>query len=134
MFVKKYVRRFKDSNQFEQIFSHILFQAIDHGFVNTEYMYADSTHVNANTNKRKFKKEIVEVEAKANLSQFEKEINEVRVEKKPLSLKSSSEVRELKVSTTDLESGLFVKNERERVFAYSFNTRLMITDLSYIRW
>jgi transposase len=44
-FGKNYERRFKNSNLFEQIFSHILSQAIEHGFVNTEYMYADSTHV-----------------------------------------------------------------------------------------
>ena len=29
---------------------------------------------------------------------------------------------EVKVSTTDPESGLFVKGEKERVFAYSFHT------------
>lgn len=123
-FGKNYERRFKNSNRFEQIFSHILSQAIEHGFVNTEYMDADSTHVKANANKRKYKKERIRVEAKTYQSQLEKEINEDRVAhgKKPLPPESSPEVREVKVSTTDPESGLFVKNERERVFAYSFHT------------
>jgi transposase len=35
-FGKNYERRFKNSNLFEQIFSHILSQAIEHGFVHTE--------------------------------------------------------------------------------------------------
>src|SRR5690606_32906310 len=36
--------------------------------------------------------------------------------------KSEASVKEVKVSTTDPESGLFVKGEKERVFAYSFHT------------
>jgi transposase len=122
-FGKNYERRFKDTNLFEQIFSHILSQAMNHGFVNTEYMYADSTHVKANANKRKYKKEIVQVEAKAYQTQLEKEINEDRIAhgKNPLPPESFPEVREVKVSTTDPESGLFVKNEKERVFAYSLH-------------
>ncbi|MCK9906950.1 transposase, partial [Frankia sp. Cpl3] len=31
-------------------------------------------------------------------------------------------LKEVKVSTTDPESGLFVKGEKERVFAYTFHT------------
>ena len=52
-FGKNYERRFKNSNLFEQIFSHILSQAIEHGLVNTEYMYAASTHVKAKIVRKK---------------------------------------------------------------------------------
>lgn len=50
---KNYERRFKDTNLFEYIFSQILSYVINHEFVNTGYMYVDSTHVKANANKRK---------------------------------------------------------------------------------
>ncbi|MDQ0341058.1 hypothetical protein J2S00_003902 [Caldalkalibacillus uzonensis] len=53
-----------------------------------------------------------------------KEINEDRVNrgKKPLAPKATTETKEVKESTTDPESGYFVKNERERLFAYSYHT------------
>jgi hypothetical protein len=51
--------------------------------------------------------------------QLEEEINDDRVKhgKKPLEKKSEPALKEVKVSTTDPESGLFVKGEKERVFA-----------------
>ncbi|MBA2870592.1 transposase [Anoxybacillus calidus] len=49
-FGKNYEQRFNNTILFEQIFSHILSPAMDHGFVNTKYI-ADSTHVNANKRK-----------------------------------------------------------------------------------
>ena len=41
---------------------------------------------------------------------------------KPLPKKHQPAVKEVKISTTDPESGLFVKSEKERTFAYSFHT------------
>ncbi|USK67685.1 hypothetical protein [Peribacillus frigoritolerans] len=48
----KYERRFKDTDLFEQIFCHIL-TAADRKLISAEYVFVDSTHVKANSNKRK---------------------------------------------------------------------------------
>ncbi|MBH8606985.1 hypothetical protein I8U17_05135 [Thermoactinomyces sp. CICC 10521] len=42
--------------------------------------------------------------------------------KKILTPKTDIEIKEVKESTTDPESGYFVKNERQRIFTYSFHT------------
>lgn len=48
---KNYVRRFQDTNLFEQIFAHILEQAAEHGFIEPDVLFIDATHVKANANK-----------------------------------------------------------------------------------
>ena len=122
-FGKNYVRRFQGTTLFEDIFNHILDQAVDAGFVDPTILFVDSTHVKANANKRKLKKEIVQKEAHSYRDQLDAEIERDREEngKKPLGPKKSEadEVKEIKVSTTDPESGFYVKGEREKQFAYS---------------
>jgi len=123
-FGKNYVRRFQDTDLFEMIFDHILQEAINHGFVNPEVIFIDSTHVKANANKKKYVKKLVRAQARTYQDQLEDEINQDRLAhgKKTLAPKTDVEVKEVKESTTDPESGYFVKNERERIFAYSFHT------------
>nr|WP_051993487.1 transposase [Listeria floridensis] len=55
-FGKNYVRRFAETDVFEQIFYRILKQASEAGFVDTEIAFVDSTHVKANANKNKWHK------------------------------------------------------------------------------
>ena len=74
-FGKNYVRRFKDTDIFEQIFDHILAQAIKKGFVDPKVVFIDSTHVKAAANKKKFTKETLEIERKAYQNDLEQEIN-----------------------------------------------------------
>lgn len=50
---QNYIRRYKDSDIFDVIFKKILEQAIRHGFINTETVFGDSTHMKASANKRK---------------------------------------------------------------------------------
>ncbi len=123
-FGKNYVRRFQDTNLFEEIFYHILDQAIDYGFVDPSTLFVDSSHVKANANKKKYRKKQVQVEAQAYQDQLFQEINEDRVQngKKPLAPKTEEKTKEIKESTTDPDSGYYVKNEREKLFAYSFHT------------
>ncbi|WP_025810766.1 transposase, partial [Bacillus paralicheniformis] len=80
--------------------------------------------VKANANKKKFVKKIVRKETRAYQEQLDQEINADREAngKKPLKPRQCSEEREIKESTTDPESGYFVKGERERLFAYGFHT------------
>lgn len=123
-FGKNYVRRFQDSDIFESIFARILEEAVEHGFVESDVLFIDATHVKANANKNKYVKELVQEQSKKYQEQLEDEINEDRIRhgKKPLGKKPEPALKEVKVSTTDPESGLFVKGEKERVFAYTFHT------------
>ena len=123
-FGKNYARRFQDTDLFETIFAHILGEALKHRFVNSSVMFIDSTHVKANANKKKYRKTIVEQEPKKYLSYLEEELNQDRNDhgKKPLPKKSESIQKEVKLSTTDPDSGWFIKDEKERLFAYSFHT------------
>jgi transposase len=121
---KNYVRRFRDTNLFESIFMRILEEAVRHGFVEPDVLFIDATHVKANANKHKYIKEIVEEQTRKYQELLEEEINQDRIMhgKKPLEKKPEAAVKEVKISTTDPECGLFVKGEKERVFAYSFHT------------
>ena len=123
-FSKNYERRFKDSNLFTNIFTKILEVAEKEGFLSVEQIYIDSTHIKASANKKKFEKVDMLVEAKKYKSDLEKEINEDRIRngKKPLKEESGSEVKQVIKSTTDPDSGMFYKNEKEKCFAYLAHT------------
>ncbi|MGD6976651.1 IS1182 family transposase [Bacillus altitudinis] len=117
-FVKNYMRRFHDTDLFEQIFYRILREAMKKGLVDPSIAFIDSIHVKANANKKKLEKKIVRVETRSYQHQLHEEIN---IEK-PLPLQNKEETKEIKISTTDPESGYYVKDEREKSFAYSFHT------------
>ncbi|EDL64677.1 IS1182 family transposase [Bacillus sp. SG-1] len=123
-FGKNYVRRFHDTDLFEQIFYRILKEAMTKGLVDPSVAFIDSTHVKANANKKKFEKKVVRVETRSYQAQLDEEINIDREEhgKKPFPPQNKEETKEIKVSTTDPESGYYVKDEREKLFAYSFHT------------
>ena len=122
-FGKNYVRRFQYTSLFDDIFYHILEQAADAGFIDRAVLFVDSTHVKANANKRKLVKKTVRQEVKHYQEQLDAEVERDREEsgKKPLGPKKNQaeETKEIKVSTTDPESGYYVKGEREKQFAYS---------------
>ena len=135
-FGKNYSRRFKGTDIFEQIFSHILGECIRHNLVKPKEIFVDATHVKACANNKKFSKEAVQKEALFYEEQLEKEIGIDREEhsKKPLKDKkddddnnnsggsSSGGTKEEKCSTTDPDSGWFHKGEHKEVFAYSIQT------------
>lgn len=75
---KNYVRRFKDTDIFEQIFSRILEEAENAGFVKADAVFIDATHVKANANKKKFDKVYLEKEARNYQELLDQEINEDR--------------------------------------------------------
>lgn len=123
-FGKNYVRRFADTNLFEQIFYRILREAMNKGFVDPSVAFIDSTHVKANANKKKYEKKVARSETRIYQDLLEEEINVDRVKegKKPLTSRTKQETKEIKVSKTDPDSGYYVKDEREKMFAYSFHT------------
>ncbi len=144
-FGKNYTRRFKDTDLFEQIFSHILEECMKHHLVDTSVIFADATHVKACANSKKMRKRIAKQEALWYEEELKKEINEDRKAhgKKPLKDKddhnqtppsvgggnpSNKEdvipegVKTQKCSTSDPDSGWFRKGEHKHVFAYGVET------------
>lgn len=140
-FGKNYTRRFKDTDLFEQIFSHILMECYKFRLVDPTEIFVDSTHVKARANNKKMQKRIAHEEALFYEELLKKEINEDREKhgKKPLkdkddnhkpgndggsgdSSEKKGEEKTIKCSTSDPESGWFHKGEHKSVFAYAVET------------
>uniref|UniRef100_UPI001CF94336 IS1182 family transposase n=1 Tax=Metabacillus niabensis TaxID=324854 RepID=UPI001CF94336 len=124
-FGKNYERRFKGTDLFEQIFYRILKIAALKNLLSAEHIFIDSTHVKASANKHKFQKKVVRKETRAYQELLQEEINQDRGDhgKKPFPPDKfdKEEEKEIKESTTDPESGYYVKDERTKQFAYSFH-------------
>ena len=118
----------------EEIFAHILNKALNNRMVDPSEIFIDGTHIKASANKKKYQKEQVAKTAKIYQEQLSKE---VAAEREALGKKtakkdddddegsggsSMGEMIERKVSTTDPDSGLFVKGEHEKQFAYEAHT------------
>ena len=116
-FGKNYTRRFKDTDLFEQIFSHILEQCYKFNLVDPSEVFVDATHVKARANSRKMQKRVAKEEALFYEAMLRKEIDEDRQEhsKKPLKEKDDTpppptgggtpDLPTKKCSTTHPESG-----------------------------
>lgn len=135
-FGKNYTRRFKDTDLFEQIFTHILTEYYKFKLVDPTEIFVDATHVKARANSRKMQKRIAKEESLFYEELLKMEINEDRDlhGKKPLKEKDkddnnpppcaggTKEEKTIKCSTTDPESGWFRKGEHKHVFAYAVET------------
>ena len=132
---QNYIRRYKDTDVFDRIFSSVLDQAIKAGFIHPETVYGDATHMKASANRRKSHREEVELTKKAYEDELLNEINEERRKHKKKEFDSLRrteldfdeetgeviehvEKKEVKVSNTDPESGNYHKGEHEECFAY----------------
>ena len=132
----------------DKIFNWILDEIANEGYLNPEAVFVDGTHIKANANKNKKIKEQVPVAAKRYAEELLEEINADREahskkpfddEQKPPNSKNQqkknntskkklkhrkkeAKMKEVTKSTTDPESGLFVKGEHKRQFAYEAHT------------
>lgn len=116
-FGKNYTRRFKDTDLFEQIFKHILEECYRCHLVDPREVFVDATHVKARANNKKMRKRIAEQETLFYEQMLRKEINEIREREEKKSLKDKDDsnnppsasgggnVKEIKESTSDPESG-----------------------------
>lgn len=133
---QNYIRRYKDSKVFNQIFDTILNKAIEYEFVDMETVFGDGTHQKASANKNKHKDVEVEIVKKVYEEAMLEEINKDRIKhgKKPLKDINKTEImfdeetgevienidtKHIKESLTDPESGCFHKGEKEKCFAYT---------------
>jgi transposase len=114
-------RRFQQSEIYQEIFDEIVLQAMQHGFIEGKQLFTDSTFLKANASKSKFKKQKVTVTPKDYVEQLEKAIDEDRMQhgKKPFKKKRIQlEEREIRVSTTDPDSGYMVRDGKPEGFFY----------------
>ena len=127
-----FCRRFPDELTTE-IFEHILNKALNNRMVDPSIIFIDGTHIKASANKKKHQKEQVKKAAKVYSGQLRREVNAEREKlgKKPIeddhddddsAPPSGGGTVEKMVSTTDPDSGMFVKGEHERQFAYEAHT------------
>jgi len=116
----------------ERIFAWVLEAAVARGYVQAETVFIDGTHIKASANKRKKRKEQAAATARVYDEQLREEIDADRRAhgKKPLKDKDSDQDgnepppldREVTVSTTDPDCGVFHKGEHEVQFAYEAHT------------
>lgn len=109
----------------EEIFAWVLERAVARGYVKAEAVFFDGTHVKASANKNRKRKELAKKTARIYEEQLRAEINADREAhgKKPLKeAEAEEETKEVTVSETDPECGLFHKGEHELQFAYEAHT------------
>lgn len=114
--------QFKGTSVFQDIFDEIVLQTMNHKMVGGRVLFTDSTHLKANANKNKFTKQMVGPETKAYLEALNQAIEEDRIahEKKPLKEREEvNEEKEIKISTTDVESGYMYRTGKPEGFLLS---------------
>jgi len=125
-FSQNYRRKFRDNQVAIKIFMHIIEVLRENGVIDLTTVYADGTHLKANANKNKYNNSEVEVAAKLYQKELDDEIKKDRENhnKKPLKedKKKEVEVKQIKTSKSDPDSGYFHKGEKEKCFAYNVNT------------
>ena len=114
-------RRFAGTEIEQTIFDRIVQQAIDAGLIGGRVLYTDSTHLKASANKNKFEALQVDIKPAQYLAELEQAVNADRAEhgKKPLAPDTKPlGTKELKVSTTDPDSGFMTRDNKPQGFFY----------------
>ena len=114
-------RRFTESTIYQEIFDEIVWQAMSRGMVDGKTLYTDSTHLKANANKNKYTKQQAAESAKSYLGELEEAVNADRRDNGKDDLPPSDSApksREIKVSTTDKDSGYMVRDGKPKGFFY----------------
>ncbi|BCR36869.1 transposase [Mariniplasma anaerobium] len=117
-FGKNYVRRFKDTDIFEEIFNTILYQAMNLKLVKMDNIFVDSTHIKAYANKRRVNDILINDSTHKYVKQLHEEINELRLKEGKKIIDYDSPKKAI-ISLTDPDCGMFHKGEKERQLAYS---------------
>ena len=113
----------------EYVFRWVLKAAADEGYLDTEAIFVDGTHIKASVNLKKQARKAVPKEAKRYAHELFEEINRdwEAHGKKPFEDNNKDdsgtpEMVEKTVSATDPECGVFHKGEHKKVFAYEAHT------------
>lgn len=130
-----------------EVFSWILTEAAEAGYLNTKAVFIDGTHIKANANTKKQIKEQVPAASRHYAKELMKEVNADReahgkkpfeddeddpptspkkrkdnTSRKKLARRKKEKLHTVTKSATDPECGLFVKGEHKRQFAYEAHT------------
>ena len=125
-------RRFSDNTIYQDIFEEIIRLAIGYKMVDGQILYTDSTHLKANANKNKFINQVVQDSTQHYLNDLEQAISAERQKhgQKPLKARedkdhddeppkgSSTQSKNIKVSTTDPDSGYMHREGKPKGFFY----------------
>ena len=130
----------------DQVFAWILSEVADAGYLSPRAVFIDGTHIKANANTKKQVKEQIPAASKHYAKELMEEINADReahrkkpfdndddppaptkkrrdnTSRKKLARRKKEKTRTVAKSVTDPESGLFVKDEHKRQFAYEAHT------------
>jgi transposase len=116
------------SEVFEEIFAWILEAVVAKGYIKAERIFIDATHIKANANRNKRRKELAKKTARVYDEQLREEINTDRAAHGKKALRDRNDddnesgtggMKEVSRSTTDPESGLFHKGDHKVEFAYT---------------
>ncbi|MNQ79985.1 Transposase DDE domain protein [compost metagenome] len=113
--------RFKDTTVFQDIFDEIVRLAIEHRMVAGRVLITDSTHIKAKANKNKYTIQTVEQTPYEYTQELDKAVDEDRElhGKKQLERKEAvNETKQIKVSTTDPDSGYMMRKGKPEGFFY----------------
>jgi transposase len=116
-------RRFSESTIYQEIFDQIVELAVNKDLASGTVLYTDSTHLKANANKNKYDVAEVKVKAQEYLHALDQAVTEDRAThgKKPLKPSepdSEPEIKQVKVSRTDKDSGYMVRDGKPKGFFY----------------
>ncbi|MFC6657973.1 IS1182 family transposase [Roseibium salinum] len=114
-------RRYNDASVAQDIFDHIVEQAIAHGLVDGTVLYTDLTHLKANANKGKY--DLAQIEKSradywADLDRAVEAERRLHGQKPLKEQERSPEVKQTKVSRTDPDSGYMVREGKPKGFFY----------------
>ncbi len=117
------IRRFNGTDIFQRMFDNIVEQAITKGMVGGRVLYTDSTHLKASATPRKAKNIPQPVKASAYIDALNAAIDEDRAAagKKPLTLATTTKMKDTKVSTTDPESGFMHRDNKPKGFFWLYH-------------
>ena len=127
-FGKNYSRRFAGTDLFERIFERILEECYRNGYVKNDTVFVDATHIKASANRHKRLKTECEQKATSYADELRKEINADREAHGKKAFEDDEDddnpppTKRTTQSTTDPESGMFVKGEHKRDFSYMAQT------------
>lgn len=113
--------RFKDTTVFQDIFDEVVRLAMSHRMVAGRVLITDSTHLKANANKRKHVTQVVECTTRDYIKQLDQAVSEDRQAHGKKELKpreEGTETKEVKVSTTDPDSGYMMREGKPEGFFY----------------
>ena len=110
-------RKFLETNLFKNIFTEIIKQAYDAGFIDPENIFGDSTHVKANANKKKHIDKVIKVTENLYYEDLKKDINKDRLEhnKKEFDFKDDDDDKPNSNNTAPCDDKLIKESDEDEL-------------------